>query len=155
MKDQKKDQMKDQNGWNIIDVYSRKEAIRDGVQVLANPETTKEAGFKIPVYMTRKVYDRYVKVPEGFETFQQEDARLWDVLYMLMHFIRRGNNREKSIVLFQVSVAMPDKGDWDSNERMAEPGCRTQRLVTLHSIIGANDIDDPTPCICITLPDED
>jgi hypothetical protein len=134
--------------WKVIDVYSRKEAIADGVQVLANPGTTKEAGIRFPVYLTRKVYDRYVKDPEG-ATFQDEDGRLWDIFTMFKYYV----NRDASEFEFNVMVYISRKTEWLSNEkRTHEP---EHRLVTLYAQVGATDFDDPRPAITISIPGED
>jgi len=138
--------------WKIIDVYSRKDAIVDGTQVLANPDTTAEAGIKFPVYFTQKAFDKYVKVPVGMEAYQQEDARLWDIFTMFKLYCR---GSEKSVVMFKVSITLPNKGDWTKNEKREKGSGPDQRLVTLQSTIGPLDFDDPKPTITISLPDED
>jgi len=143
---------KNTNDWEVIDVYSRKNAIDDGIQVLANPETTAEAGIKYPVYFTSTAYDRYVKVPDGCEHFQQEDARLWDVFTMFKYYIKITPNVTDFLEM-KVSVYMPNKGDWGRNEK--RDGSKNQRLVTLHAVIGPTDFDDPSPAITIMLPGED
>ena len=140
------------NDWEVIDVYSRKNAIDDGLQVLANPETTAEAGIKYPVYFTTTAYDRYVKVPLGCEHFQDEDGRLWDVFTMFKYYIKITPNVTDFLEM-KVSVYMPDKAEWAPNEK--RDGSKTQRLVTLHAVIGPNDFDDPSPAITIMLPGED
>lgn len=151
--------MKDQNGWEIIDVYSRKQAVSDGVQMEANPETRKEAGIKFPVFLTRTVYEKYIRVPKDFDQFgQSEDGRLWDLFTIFRHYAR---NADSSFIEFKFIVCMPDKGDWLPNEKwersMNERGDRTKthRLVTLHAVIGPLDFDDPQPAITIMLPGED
>ena len=138
------------NHWPIISVYSRKEAIEDGEQVLVDPKITNEAGFKVPVYMTRSVWGKYVEVPKGMEGIQDLEGRLWDILIMLR---QAASKCESSLCVFLVSVTLPDQGDWESNEKMDQ--CRTQRLVTLVSEMGPIEFDNPAPCICIMLPNED
>jgi hypothetical protein len=144
-----------EQGWEVIDVYSRAQAIADGVQLEANPETREEAGIKFPVFLTRSVYDRYVKVPEGFDGMQQEDARLWDVFTMFRHAAR---NADSNFIQFKVSVLVPGK-TYLPNERrqpeMSEGKDWRVCLVTLHSVIGPLDFDDPRPAITIMLPGED
>lgn len=138
--------------WNIIDVYSRKQAIADGVQVLANPDTTKEAGIKFPVYFTQTAYNKYVKVPEGMEGIQDEDARLWDIFTMFKYYARGSDSNQ---ITFKVSVSIPDGGNWTPNEKYEPSTGRDQRLVTLFSEIGHFDFDDPSPAITIMIPGED
>jgi len=137
--------------WPIISIYSRKEAVADGVQVLADPKITKEAGFKFPVYMTQSVWSKYVEVPKEFEGIQDLEGRLWDILTMLRYSASRCDS---NIVEFKVSVTLPDKGDWTKYEKICGES-RTQRLVMLSSEIGPNEYDDPSPVITISLPNED
>ena len=154
--------MKDQNEnpfGNVIDVYSRAQAIADGFQTEANPKTRKEAGIKFPVFLTRSVYERYVQVPKDFDDWgQSEDGRLWDLFTMFRHYAQ---SAEGSFIEFKVIVCMPDRGDWSPNERwersMNEPGDmqKTHRRVTLHAVIGPLDFDDPRPAITIMIPGED
>lgn len=142
----------DLSDWNIIDVYSRKQAIADGYQVLANPDTTKEAGIKFPVYFTQTAYEKYVKVPKGMEGMQDEDARLWDIFTMFKWYAR-GIYINK--LTFKVSVSIPNRGDWTPNEKRQRDYGPDQRLVTLFSEIGPFDFDDPSPAITIMIPGED
>ena len=58
--------------------YTRAQAIEDGILVDVS-ETAREAGFKIPVAVTRAVWDSLVALPEGYQGFQDERGRLWDV----------------------------------------------------------------------------
>jgi len=143
--------MKNLEEWNIIDVYSRKDAISDGVQVLANPKLTTESGIKFPVYLTEKVYNKYVKVPEGMDKFQNEESRLWDIFTMFKHFAR---GVDSDFIEFKVSVTLQPRGDWTPNERREGPD-DPQRLVTLKAVIGPMDFDDPSPAITIMMPGED
>jgi hypothetical protein len=55
---------------------------------------------------------------------------------------------------FQFICQLPDDGHWPANE-VSEGTSPTQRLVTLKSMIGPADIDDPSPAITILLPNED
>lgn len=137
----------------IIYSYTRKQAIEDGFQVAVPVENSKEAGFKFPVFMTRKVWDKYVEVPEGMEATQQLSARLWDVLFMLYIEIKR-KVTDCQTLNFKLTVQLPNKGDWWKNEKRISDS-PIHREVTLKSIIGAVDVDDPNPCITILLPDED
>jgi len=117
---------------NIIYVYSRKMAVADGVQVLADPETTKEAGIKFPVYLTEGVFNQCVKVPKSAKGKQTESGRLWDILSMFRH---SAVGNPSSFLSFEVKVS--------------------GRRVQLESTIGPLDFDDPAPAITIFLPGED
>ena len=69
----------------VIFAYTRAQAIEDGILVDVS-ETAREAGFKIPVAVTRTVWDRIIALPEGYRGFQDERGRLWDVLWMARHY---------------------------------------------------------------------
>jgi hypothetical protein len=130
--------MKDNNEkWDVIFAYTRKQAIEDGVLVDVT-ETAKEAGFRIPVALTHAVWVRYVEVPEGVEG-QDEKGRLWDVLWMCRWGVERGN-RAGSELLFHLYVR--------NDNRPGDPP-----LVRLKAVCGPDD--DASPCITIMLPDED
>ena len=78
----------------VISVYTRAQAIADGILVDVS-ETAREAGFKIPVAVTRTVWERIVALPEGYQGFQDERGRLWDVLWMARHYALRASNSDR------------------------------------------------------------
>ena len=146
--------MSDISDWEVIDTYSTKQAVEDGYLVRVDQKISKEAGIKYPIYLTRAVWDKYVELPEGFENVQDLDGRLWDILYMFMFAARSCNT---STLMYKLNVVLADKGDWEPNEKV-DPDCkgnRTIRLVTLKSVIQAQDFDDPSPAIFIMKPSED
>ena len=122
----------------LIFAYSRRQALNDGVLVDVTG-TAKEAGFRVPVAITRAAWAQYVEVPEGVEA-QDEAGRLWDVLWMCRFGIGRGENRDASEVLFQLHVR--------NDNCEGEPP-----LVTLKAVCGPDD--DAGPCITIMMPEED
>ena len=69
----------------VVSVYTRAQAIEDGILVDVS-ETAREAGFRIPVAVSRTVWSRLVALPEGYRGFQDERGRLWDVLWMARHY---------------------------------------------------------------------
>ena len=146
--------MSDFSDWEIIETYSTKQAVADGFLVLVDQKVSKEAGIKYPVYLTRTVWDKYVELPKGFENVQDMDGRLWDILYMFMIKARTCN---QSTLMFKLDVVLADKGDWEANEKLDPDldGNRNMRLVTLKSVIQAQDFDDPSPAIFIMKPSED
>ena len=120
----------------VVYSYSRKQAVEDGVQIDVS-NVAKEAGFKPLVFLTRGVWEQYVRVPEGISD-QDEAGRLYDILWMLKFQARRS---EGATIRFQLHVRNEDAG--------------TPKLVTLKSICGPLDIDDPAPAITVLLLDED
>jgi hypothetical protein len=122
----------------VIVTYTRKQALADGVQVEATTLAV-QAGFQIPVFLTAGVNEQFVKIPAGV-TGQDETGRLWDLLWMLRHAVRKARSDARRI-RFELYVR-------NSDEKPAA-------LVFLYAEIGAMDFDDPRPCITVMLPDED
>lgn len=121
----------------VIYAYTRKQALADGFQVDVS-SVAKEAGFRVPVFMTSTVFGSYVRVPEGVRC-QDEAGRLWDILWML-HCAVKGTKAQQDRLSFQLYVRNDN---------------RNPKLVTLLSVCSALDIDDPAPSITIMMPDED
>jgi hypothetical protein len=117
-------------------IYSRRQAIEDGEQIDVS-RVAAEAGIKFPVFLTRAVFHRYVEVPAGV-TGQDEQGRLWDVVWMLRCAIHAGNGG--ALIHYQLQVR-------NNN--------RAPKLVTLKAQCGPKDFDDPQPAITIMLPEED
>ena len=78
----------------VISIYTRCQAIEDGVLVDVT-ETAREAGFRIPVALSRSVWDRLVALPEDYRGFQSESGRLWDVLWMARHYAHGAPNSDR------------------------------------------------------------
>lgn len=122
-----------------IHTYTRRQGIEDGVLIDVS-EMAKEAGFRFPVAMTLAAWADAVEWGEADakrQTHQDENARLWDVLFMSSLAARRGGQE----VRFQL-YRVPRGG------RGVVP-----RLTTLKAIIGPGDDGEPT--ITIMLPGED
>ena len=77
-----------------ISTYSRAQAIEDGILVDVS-DTAREAGFTIPVALTRSVWSGLVALPEGYRGFQDERGRLWDVLWMARHYALRASDSDR------------------------------------------------------------
>ncbi len=78
----------------VIFAYTRAQAIEDGVLVDVS-ETAREAGFRIPVALSRAVWDRLVALPDGYRGFQDERGRLWDILWMAHYYALRASNSDR------------------------------------------------------------
>ncbi|MGH7801032.1 MAG: DUF6573 family protein [Thermodesulfobacteriota bacterium] len=127
---------------DLVYVYTRQQAIEDGEQVDVS-SLAKEAGFKYPVFITRTIFDKYIKPDEEALSYgQDKTGRIWDVLTVLrfenQHKRFRQGNTEQEI-LFHVLFVMGSK----------------RQKVQLKATVGALDIDDPQPAITIMLPEED
>ena len=76
----------------IIHSYTRAEAISDG-QLLDVSATAKEAGFNIHTVVTNGVWEDCVQWDNDTQAaHQDEDGRLWDVLWMANMAARRNGN---------------------------------------------------------------
>jgi hypothetical protein len=121
----------------VLYAYTRKDALNDGVQIDVS-EAAREAGLKFPVYLTRAVWEKFVRVPDGVRC-QDESGRLWDLVWMLRVAARRTSGPE---MLFRLHVRNDNRD-------------RTPPLVTLKAKCGPRDIDDPAAAITVMLVDED
>jgi hypothetical protein len=140
----------DLSDWKIISSYTRAEAVEDGVQVRILQEASREAGIVFPVFMTRGVFNKYVRVPDGMP-HQSESGRLWDILFM---FRLAAMNTPGSDLLFKFVCQLPDAGNWTRYEKMCE-GNRLLREITLRAVIGPIDLGDLQPAITILFPNKD
>lgn len=123
-----------------IHVYTRAQAIADGTLVDVT-ETAAEAGFRIPVALTRDAWADCVEwtaADSRRQTYQDEAARLWDVLWMGFLAARRAAG--KQALRFQL-YRVPCGGR----------GIR-RRLASLVLAIGPGD--DGEPVITIMQPGE-
>jgi hypothetical protein len=134
---------------DIVYSYTRSDAIADGVLVDVTDYTPKgehvtlvrQAGFKVPIALTRAVYDRCVALPEEYEGADDFTGRLWDILFCMRMAAER--NKQAAGVRFKVSVrdidGKHDSGTYSGHE--------------LVSVIGPGD--DANPVITIMFPNED
>ena len=132
--------------WEIIDTYTRAQAIADGFQVECPNAIRKEAGIKHPVFFTSTLWEQYINPPNGTDGWGQSlDGRLWDTLFMFVFAVKTGKF-EGNACNYQVIYLMPGKTPED------EP---VHKEITLYAVIGPTDIDQPQPAITIMLPGED
>lgn len=122
-------------GADLIHVYTRRQAIEDGVLIDVTT-TAKEAGFCFPMAVTAALWSRYVRVLDGVEA-QDEAGRLWDILHMLRYAIRQRRNHADTVI-FTVSVRT------DQSQPQA---------VKLKAVCGPDDAG--APCFTLMLPEED
>lgn len=101
--------MTDKEDFEVISIYTRKQAIEDGV--LADvTEWAKEVGFKIPVALTEALWNLIEYIPEG--SGQDIRGRAHDVLFMASLAARKGANTGNQTVPFEVIVSKPGKAKY-------------------------------------------
>ena len=126
----------------VISVYTRAQAIEDGILVDVS-ETAREAGFNIPVAVTRAVWERLVALPEGYLGFQDERGRLWDVLWMARHYALRASTSDRVTMCVLVRDIRKDLRDSHRPPRRHFP------IVA----IGAGDRGEPV--VTVMFPEDD
>ena len=67
----------------VLHAYTAEQAVADGLSVQFNPATALECGFAIPVILTRAAFADAVEWTRTGESFQDVDARFWDVLNLV------------------------------------------------------------------------
>ncbi len=124
---------------DMISLYSREDAIRDGVLVQVSPELCKDAGVVLPVCVTDTVWNGYLDPANMAEMpGQSVEGRTWDLLWMFRTSVKSGDGARDRIrysVLFQM---IPGK----------EP-----EEVSLIAVCSPGDEGEPV--ITIMLPGED
>jgi hypothetical protein len=130
---------------NIIYTYSRADAMRDGILVAVPSEISREAGITVPVALTRAAWEDCVAWTEVDNarkaTLQDENGRLWDVLWMTRFAIARHRGQSQSRARVELD-RVPREG------RAVRP-----RSVELVAVIGPGDEGEPV--LTIMQPDED
>lgn len=119
--------------WPIISQYTRAQALADG-ELVDVSATTREAGIKYPVALTREAWALCVALSPAAERAMNDEAgRLWDVAWMLANAARHGGR----LVMFQVACVT-------TRERPT--------LVELKAICGPGDNGEPV--ITVMMPHE-
>lgn len=122
-----------------IHTYTRDQALNDG-ELVDVSLIAREAGFKVPVALTRSVFeDCVVWTPEDSkrQCHQDLEGRLWDVLWMCRQAARNGGSR----IMFQL-YRIPRGG------KGMKP-----RLVRLKAVCGPGDRGEPV--VTIMQPNEE
>ena len=126
----------------VISTYTRAQAIEDGFLVDVS-ETAREAGFTVPVAVTRTVWERLVALPEGYRGFQDERGRLWDVLWVARHYALRASANDRVTMCVLVRDIRKDLRDSNRPPRRHFP------------IVAIGDGDDGEPAITVMFPEDD
>ena len=131
----------DFENWQVVHLYTRKQAISDGVLIDITPQAM-ASGFRMPVAITQTVWGRWVEATEELQEFgQSTEARLRDVLAVLFFSIRKmPKDADTSRIQFKVDFLV----DGDSN---------TYETPDLIAVCGPDD--DGSPCITIMVPEDE
>ena len=126
----------------VISTYTRAQAIADGFLVDVS-ETAREAGFNIPVAVTRGVWERLIALPEGYQGFQDERGRLWDVLWIARHYALRASGSDRVTMFVLVRDIRKDLRDSNRPPRKHFP------------IVAIGSGDEGQSVITIMWPEDD
>jgi len=132
-----------QDSFEVIDTYSRAQAIEDGVLIDVT-ETAKEAGIIYPTAVTQALWDGYIVPPESLKGIQDVQGRLWDVLTMFRFSAKasKSSGQGQQTLYFKTMFQMP-----------AKTGRQGMETVTLKTVCGPGDGAEPV--ITIMLINED
>ncbi len=117
--------------------FSRLQAISDGLQIEITNAAAK-AGIPLRVFITRAVHDQCVAVPAGVIS-QASARRLHNLAWRLRFAMGRA----------------PRTNDVSFGHEVRNSDSEQANRIALLAVIGATDIDDPSPAITIMLGDED
>lgn len=125
---------------DMISLYSRSDALRDGVLIEADPQLCREAGIRFPVAITDHLWGYIDPGYLGEMPGQSIQGRLWDLLWMFTLAVKRSTSPSDRLT-FRVLFLMK-RG-------------RTPRLeeITIVSICGPGD--DAEPVLTLMLPEDD
>jgi len=137
----------------LISVYSRAQAIEDGVLVDCTndpfDELNRNAGVIFDVALTHAVFERYVKVPERSQGTQDLKGRYWDIVWMF-RFAAQRQSRNDGELMFEF-LCLPNGSGNTDNEKPTQG--EAHRLVQLKAVASAGDRGEP--CLTFMLPSED
>jgi hypothetical protein len=133
------------DGYEVIHVYTREQAIEDGTLVDLTP-WAKETGFKVPVACTSAVWDLIeANEAERERAFQDTRGRAHDVLWMAYLAARRAAGGHTTELRFPVVFQVRGRPEFGLRKRKVLVGLK------LHS--GAGDAGEHV--MTIMLPHED
>lgn len=127
---------------DMISLYSRADALRDGVLIQADPVLCQQAGIRFPVAVTDHLW-AYIE-PDNMHMMpgQSKTGRLWDLLWMFTLAAKRttgSRDRMKFKVIFMILAA-----------DHVRPHSET---VTIIAVCGPGDEGEPV--ITLMLPEDD
>jgi hypothetical protein len=148
----------------VISVYTRRQAIEDGVLVDCEQAPMGEMRrqlLKWQLAMTATAFHRYVwPIDEeaNLPPDQSLKGRFWDVVWMFHAAVKGGvpaRQIDPSNLLFDFYCIVADPVLWsnESIDATARSGAQGMRLVTLKAVSGPSD--DGEPVMTLMLPEED
>lgn len=131
---------------NVIFAYTAADAVADGNSARPFPELAQEAGYNLPVILTRAAYADVVEWTRT-DAPQDETGRFWDVLTMARRAAQHAAADPGAPFPFQV-LRLPNTVNGKHSR------AEISRLAVLTVRVEIFD-RDMTPCLVIALPGED
>ena len=133
-------------GAEIISMYTAEQAVADEVLVHFNPATALEAGYALPVLLTRAAYEEVVEWTRDSD-LQSEDARFWDVLNVMRAAAKASlvDGRPHQTHVYRVANKTPS-----GRPSTADTPAKVQLQISAE---GFNALGEP--CLIVALPGED
>lgn len=131
---------------NVIFAYTAADAVADGHSVRPFPELAEEAGYRIPVVLTRAAHTDVIEWTRT-DAAQDETGRFWDVLTMARRAAKLAAEDPGAAFSFQV-LRLPNTVNGKPSR------AELPRLAALTVRVEIFD-RDMTPCLVIALPGED
>ncbi|MGP4027342.1 DUF6573 family protein [Actinomadura sp. 3N407] len=132
-----------------IDVYTRAQAIADGTLVEVPADMSRQAGSRAPVALTSAAWQNCVRWDdadaERTGAYQDQNGRLWDVLWMGWLAARRARPTDSTPIPFKLYRIARD----------AEPGPDGVEPTLVYLFIALGADFDGSACVTIMEPGED
>lgn len=113
---------------NVISVYSREDAIRDGVLIEVPQGIAQEAKIRIPVAATAELWNTVVVPDRASEALGDSiGGRLWDVLRMFA--LKARASKDKSVIFFEVIAKINGEDKLHKLKAVIGPGDRMEEPV--------------------------
>jgi hypothetical protein len=133
---------------SVIHAYTRAQALEDGVLVAVPEKMQRDAGIRFPMALTRAVWEKCVAWSEADSkhtgTHQDEEGRLWDVVWMTRFAMRSAEGRVANVSLQVVDRTLFTPFDQIESHKWN---------VKLKAVCGPGDLGEPV--ITVMLPEED
>lgn len=135
----------------LIHSYTRVQAIEDGVLVEAPAELAREAGFTVPLAVTRRVFDLIDPNEAEVEYGQDPTGRWWDFLMTLRYTIKapRPEGADPTVRAFQTIFVVKREEFADRRGHLAI----RRKTFTFKCVSGPGD--DGEHVLTVMFPDED
>ena len=113
-----------------IYTYTRADALSDGVLIDVS-ETARETGFAVPVALTAALWADIEAIPARYQSIQDVQGRLWDVLWM-GSLAARSRPSERGPIIYQLIMRVEgSRRNYYEAKMIMGPGDAGEPVLTL------------------------